>query len=108
MHRKDCPNIQRERARLIEVAWNPNYRASSCPVEIIIRSTDRESIVVDVLNLLAQNKVNCSKILSKKHPETATISIQLTINVADTDHLNEIRNAIINVPNVYSVERVTH
>lgn len=108
VHRKDCPNIQRERARLIEVAWNPNYRASSCPVEIIIRSTDRESIVVDVLNLLAQNKVNCSKILSKKHPETATISIQLTINVADTDHLNEIRNAIINVPNVYSVERVTH
>ena len=108
VHRKDCPNIQRERARLIEVTWNPNYRASSCPVEIIIRSTDRESIVVDVLNLLAQNKVNCSKILSKKHPETATISIQLTINVADTDHLNEIRNAIINVPNVYSVERVTH
>ncbi len=108
VHRKDCPNIQRERTRLIEVAWNPDYLSSSCPVEIIIRSTDRESIVVDVLNLLAQNKVNCSKIISKKHPETSTISIQLTINVADVDHLNEIKNAIINVPNVYSVERVTH
>lgn len=108
VHRVDCPNIKNEKNRLIEVNWNPDYNNSNCPVEILIRSTDRDNLVIDILNCLAQNKVSCSKIISKKHHETSTVSIQLTINVRDLDHLSQIKNQIINISNVYSIERVTH
>ena len=108
VHRADCPNILNETSRLIEVEWNPNYEASSCPVEVRVKATDRDNLVIDVLNLLAQNKITCSKLITKLHQETGTVSIQVTINVRDLDDLTNIKNQLINVPNVYAVERLTH
>ena len=108
VHRIDCPNVLKTSSRLIDVEWNPNYQASSCPVDIQIKATDRDNLVIDILNLLAQNKITCSKLITKLHPETGTVSIQITINVYDVDNFNNIRNQLLNVLSVYSVERLTH
>ena len=108
VHRIDCPNVLKTSSRLIDVQWNPNYQASSCPVDIQIKATDRDNLVIDILNLLAQNKITCSKLITKLHPETGTVSIQITINVYDVDNFNSIRNQLLNVLSVYSVERLTH
>ena len=108
VHRADCPNILNETTRLIEVEWNPNYVSASCPVELRVKATDRDNLVIDTLNLLAQNKITCSKLITKLHQETGTVSIQITINVRDLDDLTNIKNQLINIPNVYAVERLTH
>ena len=108
VHRIDCPNVQKDKSRLIDVEWNPNYQASSCPVDIQIKATDRDNLIIDVLNLLAQNKITCSKLITKLHPDTGTVSIQITINVNNIDSFINIRNQLMNISNVYSVERLTH
>lgn len=108
VHRIDCPNVLRENNRLIPVEWNPNYQSNGCPVDIMVKATDRDNLVIDILNLLAQNKVNCTKLITKLHPETGTVSVSLTLTIKDLNNLNNIRNQLINVSNVYSVERLTH
>lgn len=108
VHRCDCPNIANETNRLIPVSWNENFSSSGYPVDIMIKSTDRDNLVIDILNLLAINKVSCTKLITKLHPETGTVSISLTITVKDLNNLNNIRNQLINITNVYSVERLTH
>ena len=108
VHRKDCPNVIYETKRLIDVWWNPAYKANNCPVELLIKATDRDSLVIDILNALAQNKISCTKLITKLHKETSTVSIYITINVSDIENLNNIRNTLINISHVYSVERVTH
>lgn len=108
VHRVDCPNVINQTSRLIEVEWNPDYNAGTCPVELVIKSTDRDGLVIDVMNLLAQNKIIVTKLISKQHAETMTVSIQITINISNVNALNDITNALINITNVYSVERVTH
>ena len=92
VHRKDCPNILKETKRLIDVWWNPEYKANNCPVELAIKATDRDNLVIDILNVLAQNKINCSKLITKLHSETGTVSIYITINVSSLENLNIIKN----------------
>ena len=92
VHRKDCPNILKETKRLIDVWWNPEYKANNCPVELAIKATDRDNLVIDILNVLAQNKINCSKLITKLHAETGTVSIYITINVSSLENLNIIKN----------------
>lgn len=108
VHRKDCPNILRETKRLIDVEWNPNVEESTAPVQLSIQATDRDTLLVDVLNLLAQLKVTCGKIAAKYHPNTLTTTITLTISVKNIQKLRDVCNSLINVPSVYKVERVTH
>ena len=108
VHRKDCPNILKETKRLIDVWWNPEYKANNCPVELAIKATDRDNLVIDILNVLAQNKINCSKLITKLHTETGTVSIYITINVSSLENLNIIKNILVNISHVYLVERVTH
>ncbi|MBE6131851.1 MAG: bifunctional (p)ppGpp synthetase/guanosine-3',5'-bis(diphosphate) 3'-pyrophosphohydrolase [Erysipelotrichaceae bacterium] len=108
VHRKDCPNILKETKRLIDVWWNPEYKANNCPVELAIKATDRDNLVIDILNVLAQNKINCSKLITKLHAETGTVSIYITINVSSLENLNIIKNILVNISHVYLVERVTH
>lgn len=108
VHRRSCPNIKNETTRLIEVDWNPDYSSNNVPVEIEIRASDRENLLVDVLNTLAQLKVSCLKIVSKLHKENLTTSIDITINVSNVHELNNICNSLINVTSVFSVERLMH
>jgi len=108
VHRKSCPNIKNEVTRLIDVDWNPNYSTNNVPVELELRASDRDNLLIDVLNTLAQLKVTCQKIVSKLHKENLTTSIDITINVSNVNELNNICNALINVTSVFSVERLMH
>lgn len=108
VHRKDCPNVLREMKRTIEVEWNPYAEATLAPVQVAVKATDRDGLIVDILNLLSQNKIPCTKIIAKNHEQSLTVTVNVTIQVKDSKQYQDIRDAIINIPNVYSVERVTH
>lgn len=108
VHRKDCPNIQKEIERTIDVEWNKDMILQPYPVDIAILATDRTNLLIDILSLFAQNKVNCSKINAKQHTTTMTSTISCTIQVTDLRRLQDICNLIINIDGVYEVNRVTH
>ena len=110
VHRKDCPNVsrERERNRLIEVEWNPNCKETMVPVQVTVRASDRDSLLVDILNCLSQLKIPCNKIMAKSHRTTFTSTISMTVQIKNLDQYRDFKDAIINIAGVYQVERVTH
>ncbi len=110
VHRKDCPNVSREREknRLIEVEWNPMCKETTVPVQVQVKASDRDSLLVDILNLLSQLKIPCNKIMAKSHRSTFTSTISMTIQIKNLDQYRDVKDALINIAGVYQVERVTH
>lgn len=110
VHRKDCPNVsrERERNRLIEVEWNPNCKETMVPVQVTVKASDRDSLLVDILNCLSQLKIPCNKIMAKSHRTTFTSTISMTVQIKNLDQYRDFKDAIINIAGVYQVERVTH
>lgn len=106
VHRKECPNIQSEINRTIDVEWNPNFLLSQFPANLIIDSNDRENLIIDVMNVLSTVKVLCSHISAKSHPDTLTATISLTIQVSSVDNLNYVIQQLTSINGVYDVKRV--
>ena len=108
IHRVDCKNVLKQPARTIDVEWNPNATFISCPVELVIKSSDRENLLMDILNTLSQLKVISTKVSAKSHSQTLTSTINITILVSDAIRLRNIINSLVNVDGVYSIERASH
>ena len=110
VHRKDCPNVSREKDknRLIDVEWNPACKETMVPVQVVVRASDRDSLLVDILNLLSQLKIPCNKIMAKSHRTTFTSTITMTIQIKNIAEYRDVRDSLINIGGVYQVERVTH
>ena len=110
VHRKDCPNVGREKEknRLIEVEWNPQCKETTAPVQVVVKATDRDSLLVDVLNLLSQMKIPCNKIMAKSHNATLTSTITMTLQIKNVSQYRDVRDSLINIAGVYAVERVIH
>ena len=108
IHRADCKNVLKQPSRTIDVEWNPSATFINCPVELQIKASDRENLLMDILNTLSQLKVVSTKINAKSHPQTLTSTINVTILVSDAIRLRNIISSLVNVDGVYSIERATH
>lgn len=106
VHRIECPNIKEE-PRLIKVFWNPNAEEALYPVNIMISSNDRMNLLIDVMNLLSQDKVPCQKISAKMHKESALAIISATILLPNVIRMNDVFNHILNIEGVFDVKRIT-
>lgn len=108
IHRKDCPNVKNETKRFIEVEWDVNPPVLNLhPIEILIKSSDRPNLLVDIMNVLAQNKVTVKTVTAKTNQTNLTAYVTLNLLVTDTKHLVDIINIIDNVTGVYEVVRTT-
>ena len=108
VHRRNCPNIQHEHQRLIDVYWNEQLTIGTYPVDIAIESSDRPNLLVDFMAVFAQLKVSISSISAKVHPSTMQCTVQATIYVSDAKRLTDIFNVLLNIQGVYDVRRVIH
>lgn len=106
VHRVDCPNIKESKARLTEVTWNPYAPDNIYPVDIQIKATDRDQLLVDIMNSFFQHKISLSSIKANYHPTTRTTTINATILVTNLEQLNNIFAVILNVKSVYNISRV--
>ena len=106
VHRVDCPNIKESKARLTEVTWNPYAPDNIYPVDIQIKATDRDQLLVDIMNSFFQHKISLSSIKANYHPTTRTTTINATILVTNLEQLNNIFAEILNVKSVYNISRV--
>lgn len=108
VHRINCPNIQHEKKRLIDVYWNEQLSIGSYPVDISIEAMDRQNLIIDLMSAFGQLKVNLSSLSAKVHPATMQTTILTTILVSDAKRLNDIFDVILNVNGVFDIKRVIH
>ena len=108
VHRKNCPNVANENERLIDVFWRDDLTESTYPVDIQIESTDRNNLLVDIMNTLSNIKISISSIHAKLVNNGGICIVSLTIYVANAQKLEDVFNILTNVSGVYKVTRVIH
>ena len=109
VHRTDCPNmiaLAAESERLVEVAWDRGAR-DTYSVEIEVRALDRSGLLADVASIVATTKVNIVSAKARGYRnQTAAVTVVLEIhNLGELSHIMEQLHAL---PEVLSVERVSH
>ena len=108
VHRRNCPNIAHETQRLVDVYWKQDLGLQTYPVDILIEASDRTNLLVDVMNVLTNNKISIASINARAIPQNFSAIITATILVSDAKRLNDIFNILHGVTGVYTISRVTH
>ena len=107
VHRKDCPNIQNEQKRLIDVEWDENKDPNiKYDTDIRIYSKDRNFLLTDLITVIAQYKASLLGVNVTVNKENLTASANMTIAVEDLEHLNTIMANLRKINSVITVERV--
>ncbi|MCR3921688.1 MAG: bifunctional (p)ppGpp synthetase/guanosine-3',5'-bis(diphosphate) 3'-pyrophosphohydrolase [Firmicutes bacterium] len=106
IHRGDCPNIinRTDNQRLLTANWEESVEGAY-PVDIEVTAMDRAQILMDVVNALAESKVNITALNGRSTKDNLSV-ILMTVTVHDTNHLDNVINRIKRVRDVYSVHRI--
>ena len=103
IHRKDCPNILRvtEKERLVEVSWGQPGKTFTVPIQI--KAYDRQGLMGDISNVIADESVNLIDMNMKMNQHLATIKIVL--GVQGISQLSRILTKLESLPNVFEAKR---
>lgn len=110
IHRCDCQNILRlpaeKRQRLIEVSWG-GEETKSYPVKIHIDAFDRQGLLRDVTQVLANERVNVQSASTRTDPVENSVNMDLTLEITDTTQLSRILDKLGALPNVFAARRIS-
>jgi guanosine-3',5'-bis(diphosphate) 3'-pyrophosphohydrolase len=103
IHRRDCPNIlrQRDQERIVRVTWGEQQRTQPIPIQI--KAYDRQGLMVDISNILNNEDANLVDINLKITHSLATIN--MVVEVGDISQLSRILTRIEALPNVMEAHR---
>ena len=107
IHRTDCINMEellKDQNRIINVNWyNQDTKGTYC-VDIEVLSNDRTGLLGDVVKEITNLKINIMGVNTKTSKDRIA-TIDITIEVENTDQLNKVIKAIRKVDSVYEVNR---
>ncbi len=106
VHRRDCPNVAKTsdvKGRFVKVEWNP-APDQTFPVEIEVEAFDRVGVLHDILEKIAEIKVNVNAANIKTKRGSSAI-LKLIVDVKNVDHLSAVLRAVRSVSDVYNVTR---
>ncbi|MDN6161607.1 MAG: bifunctional (p)ppGpp synthetase/guanosine-3',5'-bis(diphosphate) 3'-pyrophosphohydrolase [Atopostipes sp.] len=109
VHRKDCPNVLNEdeiKKRLIEVEWKNTNSEKIYDTDLEINGFDRSGLLNDVLEVINSMTGRLSNVNGRVDKEHVA-KIRLSIGIRNTKELKEIIDKIKQVPDVYSIRRIT-
>ncbi len=108
VHRADCINIQQliqeDPGRIVDVMWDENVN-STYQVEIEVLAVNRARLTTDIMNTLADIKVQISAVNAKAVRHNQAL-VNLTIYIRNLEHLQYISEKIKKLKDVISVYRV--
>jgi GTP pyrophosphokinase len=108
IHRQDCPNILRihDHERLIRVSWGKPK--ATYPVAARITAYDRDGLMRDVSNLVADEEINMSQVkVGVDHDHKLHLAtFDLILEVRDVDQLTRVLTRLEALPNVMEALRV--
>lgn len=107
IHRKVCPNAQNylasEPERLMHYDWPPDGRLYAVSLKIV--SVNRQGLLMDISTIFGESKTNVSAAKIRTLPNH-TAEIEVSIDVTDTDHLQQVMTKIANFTDVISILRM--
>src|SRR3989449_6191520 len=106
VHSKTCPNVQNllyDSERRIEVEWaGPKYTVY--PVKLTLLTEDRQGMLADVTSAISGVRSNIQNIEARTGDNKA--SIEVTLDIVDLRHLEQIVSSLKKINGVFEVERV--
>ncbi len=110
VHSKACPNVANllyERERQIEVEWARAAQvAATYPVKLIIYADDRPGMMRDLTSVISEGETNIRNIEAKTNEAERNATIDVTIDIHDTKHLERIVGAIRRISGVQDIQRI--
>ena len=107
IHRCDCPTLKRLAAaspeRLIRADWGKHQTGQIFAVDILVEAHDRQSLLRDLSDVLAREKINVTAVNTQSKDHRA--SMRFTIEIGNTDHLQRIFIRLGEVQGVIRVSR---
>jgi len=108
IHRQDCGNFlslnTRYPERVIEVNWGESEH-SSYPVELTLYAYDRQGLLRDISNVLADEEVSVLGVQTKSDKKNMQVVMELGVEVASLPSLSRVISRLEQVANVSSVRR---
>lgn len=109
LHRRECPNaiqyLKREPDRCTGVEYVGND-GQVYQVFLIIDTLDRTGLLGDVGSVFAENKTNITAVKTQSHRDK-TATLELAIEVRNTEHLAAIIQKVYSLGDIISVHRAT-
>jgi len=109
IHRQDCVNItalytdDEERKRLIDVFWE-NTEQELFLAHLKIVCNDRNGLLIDVANAMADSKVTVKAINARSNKENIAI-IETSVEIKDTMQLDNLMNKLKGIKDIIDVTR---
>lgn len=107
VHRGDCTSIghtPEDLERMIEVSWDQATN-DSFHVGVEIHAYDRAGILMEVMAVLSELKINITNINAKVDDDTKNVNISLVIEIKDISQLEFVMTKLRRVRDVYTVQR---
>jgi GTP pyrophosphokinase len=108
IHRAGCRNLARLAARaperLLQVGWGRSA-GRRFPVEITIHAMDRKGLLRDVTTLVADEKVNIERLVSRGDPGQGSADLALRVSIAGLEELTRLLARLGALPGVISARR---
>lgn len=88
IHRKDCPVVlhlpEDQQARLLHAEWGQSD-SEVFPVDVEIVAYDRQGLLKDITEIVAQEKINVTRVNTESKDDTARMAF--TVEVRDVEQL---------------------
>ena len=108
VHRATCQTLRNLPERFIEVEWDPRVVDNVLhQVDLIIRASDRNNLLIEIMNTLSTLKITPLELNAVSHKENLNASVHLSIMVKDGDHYRSVENSLRNINGVFEVERTS-
>jgi GTP pyrophosphokinase len=108
IHRAGCRNLARLAARaperLLQVGWG-HASDRRFPVEIVLHAMDRKGLLRDVTTLVADEKINIERLVSRGDPAQGAADLTLRVSVGAIDELTRLLARLTALPGVISARR---
>ncbi len=106
VHRADCPNVLKDKARLIDVYWDEEVSSETkYETRIKILAKDRSYLLTDMATSIAQYKANIMAVNVGVNKDDLTATAMITIMVNSREHLETIMANLRKINSVLDVER---
>ncbi|MBI2841949.1 MAG: bifunctional (p)ppGpp synthetase/guanosine-3',5'-bis(diphosphate) 3'-pyrophosphohydrolase [Armatimonadetes bacterium] len=108
LHRTGCPNAiafrQNEPDRLVEVQWS-QVDGDRYQADIKIEALDRVGLLNDISAIFSATNTNIYSARIKSMPDKRAV-LELTVDVRDVKHLNELMTSVGRLSDILKIERI--
>ncbi len=102
VHRKNCPNVNGESERMIEVAWNDNNE-SVYYTDLVIETENNKNYITDIIAVFTKRNLYLDNFKTKEYSNS--YGYEVTLKVKEKAEVEQIITDLEMLPYVISVKR---